>query len=229
MARSTLNRRTLNNLAWLRYARKENGQADKLSHQALLLLQQHPNDTFSASSERQRLGLLAQQRAHLDGYGLMLVGGLASGTAPRHLSGGMTRSSFAVLQQELTPGKGKSRYRDLHLATHGYFEPPHGAVPLHALAALTVGVGSVPGWSGPLQSLVGPVGRRLLAVSARSPCCCPAAMRTGEARCRGGLPGSSPALLVAEACAILERQGRHPARFRLVGIPGWKSRDYRRD
>src|SRR5262249_31090731 len=45
------------------------------------------------------------------------------------------------------------RPRWLHLATHGYFEPPAGAVPLHALAVLALGAGVAPGWSGPVQSL----------------------------------------------------------------------------
>jgi CHAT domain-containing protein/Tfp pilus assembly protein PilF len=70
--------------------------------------------------------------------------------APRLLTG--AKGDKAALLSALQPGKG-ARWRWLHLATHGYFEPPRSAVPLPALAGWAASVGAAPGGLGPLQAL----------------------------------------------------------------------------
>src|SRR5262249_48284468 len=59
---------SLYNLAWLLAAGKDPERGEKLSAQALAILQRNTHDTFSALSERQRLDRLSQQRFILDGY-----------------------------------------------------------------------------------------------------------------------------------------------------------------
>jgi CHAT domain-containing protein len=52
----------------------------------------------------------------------------------------------------LTPGE-KKRWRYLHLATHGYFEPARSRFPAALPAAGLVGIASAPGLSGAVQAL----------------------------------------------------------------------------
>jgi CHAT domain-containing protein len=137
---------------------------------------------------------LAEKDERAGANGLLLVGGLTYGKAPRQSATGSVPPRFApwrdlpgtqleaerievlfrasfprvrpprrlrgatadktALQQELTQDKDKRPFRYLHLATHGYFEPPASAVPLQALASLTVaGGGTTAGLVGPLGSL----------------------------------------------------------------------------
>jgi CHAT domain-containing protein len=71
--------------------------------------------------------------------------------APRQLSG--SAGDKAALQSALRPEKDGPRWRYVHLATHGYFEPPRSAAPVQTLAALTAGAGGAGGMSGALQGV----------------------------------------------------------------------------
>jgi tetratricopeptide (TPR) repeat protein len=67
----------------------------------------------------------------------------------RKLSGAVRR---AALLDALSPG-GKRRWRYLHLATHGYFEPARFRYPAALPAAGLLGVAAAPGVAGPVQAL----------------------------------------------------------------------------
>jgi CHAT domain-containing protein/Tfp pilus assembly protein PilF len=72
----------------------------------------------------------------------------AAGT--RRLTG--TDADRAAVLAALTPRE-KQRWRWLHLATHGYFEPARTRLPAAVPAAGVVAVAAAPGLAGPLQAL----------------------------------------------------------------------------
>jgi CHAT domain-containing protein len=90
-------------------------------------------------------------RAELERLAALFRAAFLRGRAPRLLRG--TKGDKAALLSALPPGAEGRRWRWLHLATHGFFEPPRSAVPLPALAGWAAGLGAAPGWAGALQAL----------------------------------------------------------------------------
>jgi CHAT domain-containing protein len=129
----------------------------------------------AVASGRQRL----DGPAALPAAGLLTVGGVSFGTPPRpwrNLPGaaleaeqvqGLFRARFptsatrrlsgtdadrAAVLAALTPSQ-KQRWRWLHLATHGYFEPARTRLSAAVPAAGLVAVAAAPGLAGPVQAL----------------------------------------------------------------------------
>jgi CHAT domain-containing protein len=90
-------------------------------------------------------------RAELERVSRLCRAAFPRGGAVRLLRG--TRGDKAALLRALEAGAAGRRWRYLHLATHGFFQPPRNAVPLPALAGWSAGLGAAPGWAGALLAL----------------------------------------------------------------------------
>jgi CHAT domain-containing protein/tetratricopeptide (TPR) repeat protein len=94
--------------------------------------------------------VLPATRPELDRLSALYRSAFPRRRAPRLLTG--SKGDKTALLSALQPEEEGRRWRYLHLATHGYFEPPRNAVPLPALACWAAGVGSAPR-CGPLLAL----------------------------------------------------------------------------